>query len=88
MTQMNLHSSCEEYDVKHDEWSAFPNMNMGREHFGLVEFRGTLYAFGGDDRSREKDDTIEKFDENQGKWLVTPLRLSRPRGNFVAVVVE
>ncbi len=37
-------NECESYDIASDKWSPFPDMNVDRYIFGLVEFQGSVYA--------------------------------------------
>ncbi len=72
---------CESYDIAGDKWSPFPDMNVDRYIFGLVEFQGSVYAIGGGD-----GDSIERFDEKSNRWQLLDYKLKEKRWDFAAVL--
>ncbi len=74
-------SSCEEYDLRRDEWLPFPMMEQARSGHCLVATDdGALFAIGGQwntmgDRSSRLLNTIEKWDSEKNKWSLLPMEM-------------
>ncbi len=51
----------------------------------LVEWKGQLFAIGGEDGEALKD-TIERFDPHAQQWRVIGVKLPLPRSEFSAIV--
>ena len=59
-------SSVECYHADTNIWSTVENMNIARDHHGLVSLLGRLYAVGG-----QNTDSVEVYHPDNNTW--TPL---------------
>ncbi len=72
--------SCESYSIASDRWSSIASMGRARRDFALVEWRGRLFAIGGNPPT----DTIEELRGN--RWLDSTATLLSTREAFGTVV--
>ena len=68
-TSSSALSSCEMYCPREDQWSTLTNVNCPRAAGGVVRVKGKIYIFGGR-HNGQAIDSVEWYDEENGKWVV------------------
>ncbi|KAL9953502.1 hypothetical protein ACROYT_G040926 [Oculina patagonica] len=61
--------SCEIYSPPDDQWSTLANVNCLRAAGGVGRVEGKIYIFGGRHNSQAVD-SVEWYDEEDGKWIM------------------
>ena len=67
-TSSSALGSCEIYNPHEDQWSVLADINGPRAAGGLGRVEGKVYIFGGR-HSRQAVNTMEWYDEENGKWV-------------------
>lgn len=68
-TSSSALGSCEIYSPRDDQWSTLANVNCPRAAGGVGRVGGKIYVFGGRHNSQAVD-SVEWYDEENGKWIV------------------
>jgi len=82
------------YDMTTGQWTSGARMSVPRHGFEMVAAGPYIYAFGGfaysaDHQPKWKSlDIIERYDIENDRWEVLPVRLPRPRSSNVVALVE
>ena len=84
----NMLKSCEVYDKMTNEWYFIASLTVPRVHGSMVCVDGTLYVLGGYTRG-VKNNTVECYDHEKGKWCVkTTLPSSKDGEEYYACSVR
>ena len=68
----------ERYDESNNQWNTVASMKSRRRRFGLCEFKGKLYAFGGFQDSLGDLKACEMYDPEANSWeSISSMRTNR-----------